>query len=56
MAAFNLGDFINDSSLSGEFLLGYHSQRQALRKTTGAPGAPETDEVLNQNQSREVVK
>lgn len=26
-------DFINDKPLSGEFLLGYHSQREALRST-----------------------
>jgi CRISPR-associated protein Csd1 len=26
--------FTNDHALSGEFLLGYHCQRQALRKTS----------------------
>lgn len=30
VAAFNGNDFVNDSKLSGEFLLGYHCQRQAL--------------------------
>ena len=34
---FNADDFINDKGLSGEFLLGYHCQRQALKppKTIG---------------------
>jgi CRISPR-associated protein Csd1 len=31
VAAFNENDFINDRRLSGEFLLGYHSQREFLR-------------------------
>ena len=30
-AAFEGDDFTRDSALSGEFLLGYHCQRQALR-------------------------
>ena len=30
MALFEPEDFINDSKLSGEFLLGYHCQREAL--------------------------
>ena len=34
MGLFQSGDFTNDSQLSGEFLLAYHCQRQALR-----PGA-----------------
>lgn len=29
---FKPDDFISDKKLSGEFLLGYHSQREALRK------------------------
>jgi len=32
VAAFEPEDFTNDRKLSGEFLLGYHSQRDALRK------------------------
>jgi CRISPR-associated protein Csd1 len=28
---FNPDDFTNDKPLSGEFLLGYHSQREFLR-------------------------
>jgi CRISPR-associated protein Csd1 len=31
MGLFRSGDFTMDSQLSGEFLLGYHCQRQALR-------------------------
>jgi CRISPR-associated protein Csd1 len=31
VAAFEVDDFISDKPLSGEFLLGYHSQREALR-------------------------
>ena len=31
MAKFNAADFVNDAPLTGEFLLGYHFQRQDLR-------------------------
>ena len=31
VASFNENDFLNDKRLSGEFLLGYHSQREFLR-------------------------
>ena len=31
MAAFKPDDFLNDKRLSGEFLLGYHCQREYLR-------------------------
>jgi len=31
IAYFNEGDFLNDKRLSGEFLLGYHCQREFLR-------------------------
>ena len=31
IASFNPEDFINDKRLSGEFLLGYHCQREILR-------------------------
>lgn len=34
ISAFQADDFINDRSLSGEFLLGYHCQRMAARKQT----------------------
>jgi len=33
-SAFQADDFISDRSLSGEFLLGYHCQRMALRNQT----------------------
>jgi len=35
IAMFQPEDFINDKKLSGEFLLGYHCQREALRKKGG---------------------
>ena len=35
IAMFEPDDFINDKKLSGEFLLGYHCQREALRKKGG---------------------
>ncbi len=35
IAAFAPDDFINDKPLSGEFLLGYHSQREHLRSLRG---------------------
>jgi CRISPR-associated protein Csd1 len=34
-------DFLNDSRLSGEFLLGYHCQRAALWDKTRTPAEPE---------------
>jgi CRISPR-associated protein Csd1 len=34
MSAFNGSDFTSDKKLSGEFLLGYHCQRQALRSNS----------------------
>lgn len=34
IAAFNEVDFLNDRRLSGEFLLGYHCQRESLRAQT----------------------
>jgi CRISPR-associated protein Csd1 len=43
MGLFRSGDFTMDSQLSGEFLLGYHCQRQALR----AGDADSTEEQTN---------
>ena len=37
IAMFEPDDFINDRKLSGEFLLGYHCQREALRNKEGKP-------------------
>ena len=34
IAAFAGSEFTNDGRLSGEFLLGYHCQRQALKQNT----------------------
>ncbi|NLJ86778.1 MAG: type I-C CRISPR-associated protein Cas8c/Csd1 [Firmicutes bacterium] len=38
MALFETEDFISDKKLSGEFLLGYHCQKQALWKTAKIDG------------------
>lgn len=35
ISAFDTGDFTSDRRLSGEFLLGYHCQREALRPASG---------------------
>ena len=47
MGAFSGDDFTQDGPLSGEFLLGYHCQRQALKPSDDAPTAQEsaTDSV-----------
>jgi CRISPR-associated protein Csd1 len=47
MGAFSGDDFTQDGPLSGEFLLGYHCQRQALKPSDDAPLAQEssTDSV-----------
>ena len=42
IASFKDNDFLNDKRLSGEFLLGYHCQREDLRNSTSA--AKETDD------------
>jgi CRISPR-associated protein Csd1 len=39
--AFKPDDFLNDKRLSGEFLLGYHSQREFLRSNTDKLKEPE---------------
>lgn len=46
VAAFNDGDFTSDKRLSGEFLLGYHCQREFLR-----PG--NTEDLEDSNESAE---
>ena len=47
MSAFSGDDFTQDAPLSGEFLLGYHCQRQALKPSDDTPPAQEsaTDSV-----------
>jgi CRISPR-associated protein Csd1 len=42
MGAFSGEDFTQDAPLSGEFLLGYHCQRQALKPSDEAPPAQES--------------
>ena len=42
---FEEGDFMDERQLSGEFLLGYHCQRQALRPKTELEAAVETTEI-----------
>lgn len=44
VSSFNGNDFVDDSKLSGEFLLGYHCQRQALNppKTDGTTAEQDT--------------
>lgn len=46
VAAFAGDDFMNDSKLSGEFLLGYHCQRQTLN-------APKAESITEQNVTAE---
>jgi CRISPR-associated protein Csd1 len=43
VGSFQSDDFINDSALSGEFLLGYHCQRQALRPNSVEPADNNSD-------------
>lgn len=43
VCAFQDNDFIDDSPLSGEFLLGYHCQREALMKPPPKPTESDTD-------------
>ena len=52
VASFNGNDFTNDKRLSGEFLLGYHCQREFLRpgSTEDADGDDEIAETTNQHQ------
>jgi CRISPR-associated protein Csd1 len=42
IAAFTPDDFIRDTALSGEFLLGYHCQRLALRPSENTPDEDDT--------------
>ncbi|NPV56065.1 MAG: type I-C CRISPR-associated protein Cas8c/Csd1 [Anaerolineae bacterium] len=45
VAAFEDEDFLNDRRLSGEFLLGYHNQREALRPKTNKTETTDEDEA-----------
>lgn len=44
MGLFQSEDFTKDSQLTGEFLLGYHCQRQALRSGDAASAAEQSTE------------
>jgi len=46
VSKFEGNDFLNDRKLSGEFLLGYHCQRQALNPSK-ADGFASDDEASN---------
>ena len=42
-------EFLDNSRLSGEFLLGYHSQRSALKPRNGTvTSGPETDDAVSE--------
>ena len=45
IASFNDNDFLNDKRLSGEFLLGYHCQREFLRTQASAEDSDVDDEI-----------
>lgn len=45
IAAFEEDGFIRDTSLTGEFLLGYHCQRQALRPTDSSKEEDSSDTI-----------
>lgn len=47
ITSFNENDFLNDKKLSGEFLLGYHSQREFLRNSRSSDADVETNETTN---------
>ena len=47
--SFNAADFMNDARLSGEFLLGYHCQRQAWRPALGSAADVESGNTSNGN-------
>lgn len=51
VAAFENGDFTSDKRLSGEFLLGYHCQREFLRnnRTEDLDDSSESVETSNNN-------
>lgn len=51
VAAFENGDFTSDKRLSGEFLLGYHCQREFLRnsRTEDLDDSSESTEASNNN-------
>jgi CRISPR-associated protein Csd1 len=53
IASFNGNDFTNDKRLSGEFLLGYHCQREFLRSGNAVDSTSEDEiaEITNKTNS-----
>jgi CRISPR-associated protein Csd1 len=49
VASFNPEDFTSDKKLSGEFLLGYHSQREYLRNSADVNKETEEEDSNNEN-------
>ena len=47
IASFNDSDFLNDKKLSGEFLLGYHCQREFLRPSRAEDADTGSTETTN---------
>lgn len=54
MSLFNIEDFNNDSTLSGEFLLGYHSQKMQLKLEKKLAKKAREEQKLLQNDDNEV--
>ena len=52
VATFQSADFTNDSRLSGEFLLGYHCQRQAFRPVAGTAPQEEISGTETEDQGK----
>jgi CRISPR-associated protein Csd1 len=50
MGMFSREDFISDSKLSGEFLLGYHCQREALWPKKSESGSPDEGESAGEGE------
>ena len=52
MSLFEPGDFLNDKALDGEFLLGYHCQRQHWRDTQDNDDKQDNDDNKEQKNNR----
>lgn len=49
MSRFDIADFNNDSALSGEFLLGYHSQKMQIKRDKQQAKKTREDKKLSEN-------
>ena len=49
MSRFDIEDFSNDSALSGEFLLGYHSQKMQIKRDKQQAKKTREDKKLSEN-------